>query len=221
MVEIRGFRPLDRLLQKQEQNALRSFNKEVIYLRGTAQDLQRARINALHNLKEDDVLHLAVAFRRLYPHWFMNGRGTKLDFGASPQYKEVCLEVVEKLNASSIHCFADITRLFDLSGDNAMPTGRRPLVHTDQGQGIKRTRTRIRAANCRYHPDKSAHVGEWCVRCYGRAISLSKKSIHIEDYPGLVAELIMKHPRTTRKKPLYVIAQEIIKKFRELEGTDA
>jgi hypothetical protein len=208
-------RCLDRILQKQEQLALKAFNNEVIFLRGMSQSLQIARINALRNLKEDDILHLAVAFRRLYPHWFTNGRGTKLDFGASPQYKEVCFDVVWKLNTSSAHHFADITRLFDLSGDGALPTGRRPLAHSDKGQGYVRTRMRTRSTQCRFHPDKKAVARDLCARCYNRVNSLGGRDIFVELFPPKAMKEIMLSPRPSRSRPLYKVAQEIMEKYEE------
>lgn len=211
------YKCLDKVLQKQEQEALRAFNKEVIFLRGVSSNLQRARVNALFNLKEDDVLHLATAFRRLYPHWFTNGRGTKLDFGASLQCKEVCLDIIGKLNMVSGKHFADMTRLFELTGDNTTPTGRRPLVHTDKGQG-KRTRTRTRRVNCRYHSDKAVVAGELCSRCYNRWNALVGKNVRIENFPGLAVEEIMNLPRPNKGNPLYKQAKEIRKKYEDMEG---
>lgn len=215
MVRCGQFGPLDRLLMKQEQNALKVFNKEVIFLRGISSNLQRARVNAIFNLKEDDVLHLAVAFRRLYPHWFTNGRGTKLDFGASPQYKEVCLDVIGKLNASTGRHFADMTRLFDLAGNHAMATGRRPLAHTDLGQGHKRTRTRIRPTQCKYHPDKKVVARDLCAQCYNRMNSLGRMEIFVELLPRLAMKEIMLAPRPNKSMPLYKVAQGIIKRYEE------
>jgi hypothetical protein len=208
---------LDRILSKNEQHALKAFNEEVIYLRGMARSLQLARVNALFNLKEDDMLHLAVAFRRLYPHWFTNGRGTALDRGDTSQLKEVCLDVIGKLNASSDHCFADIARLFDLCGDNTTPTGRRPLAHTDKGQGHKRTRTRTRRTTCRYHSDKAAVAGELCCRCYNRWNSLVGKNVLIENFPGQAVEEIMNLPRPGRNNPLHKQARKIGKKYKAME----
>jgi hypothetical protein len=200
-------------LQRQEQLALKAFNKEVIFLRGTAQSLQAARVNALYNLNEGVVLDLALAFRRLYPHWFTNGRGTALDLGATAQYRELCLDVIGKLNAGSARHFADLTRLFDLSGDNAMPSGRRPLAHTDPGQGYKRTRTRMRSTRCKYHPDKKTVARDLCARCYNRMNSLGRIEIFVELLPPIAMKEIMMAPRPTRSRPLHALAREIIKKY--------
>lgn len=209
-------------LLRTEKLALRAFNKEVSFLTGTCKDLRRARVNALYNLKRNDdtVTELASAFRSLYPHWFSNGRGTLAD-GDVNDCAKVCLDVIGKLNKVSGHHFMDIAKLFDLSGNNAVATGRRPLASAADRVIAKRTRTRVRRINCRYHPDKTAVAGELCSRCYNRWNALVGKNVRIEDYPGLAVEAIMNLPRPTKNNPLYIQAREIGKKYKELEEANA
>lgn len=207
-----------------EECALITFNNEIKRFTKFSPTPGHARITALRNMTQegfakDLIIDLASAFRVLYPHWFTNGRGTLAD-GTAKDCTQVCIEVIEKLNASNGHQFDSLTRLFDISGDNAIATGRRPLAHTDQGQG-KRTRTRTRRTTCKCHSDKPVVVRGWCAKCYARINSLAKTGIFIELLSKGAMMEVLNAPRPTKRKPLYVMAQEIIKKYEELEGIDA
>jgi hypothetical protein len=206
---------LSRMLQGHERAALKAFNKEVSFHAMVSDDLAHARVMAIGNLNEPVMMDLARAFQALYPHWFTNGRGSMIKSEVPAKYQQVCLEVVGKLNKASGRKFADILRLFDLSGDHAMATGRRPLAHTDPGQGHKRIRTVMRRTHCKYHSDKVVVARDLCAQCYNRMNSLGRMEIFVELLPVLAMKEIMLAPRPSKSMPLYRVAQEIIKKHEE------
>lgn len=207
---------VDRLLNKEEHLALKAFNGQVSYYAFTKK-FPDARIMAVGNLDERTTTDLAKAFRALYPHWFTNGRGSAIECGQPAKCQQVCLEVVGKLNKFSGKKFDDILRLFDLSGNNAMITGRRPLAHTDPSEGYRRTRTRMRRTHCKFHQDKVVVARDLCARCYNRMNTLQNYEIFVELLPKAAMKEIMELPRPTKRKPLYVQAGEIVRKYEAME----
>lgn len=211
---------VDVRLIKEEYQALVTFNKEVMFHARGPRDIGYARQAAAHDLHDHDIQYLASAFRTLYPHWFTNGRGTLAE-GTSRDCRKVVLDVLEKLNPNAGR-FDAMRLLFDLSGNHAMATGRRPLAHSDRNDNsLKRTRTRVRQANCKYHPNKPTGQGELCFQCYQRQRGLRLKGIHLDHYSEVVVREILQHPRTSRRYTVLTMAREIITKYKKLEGVDA
>lgn len=207
-------------LEPRQQAAIMAFNKEVRH-NVIFQPIDRARVSAIGEMGGQTVKDLASAFWALYPHWFTNGR-RELAMGTIKQCREVCLDVVWKLNASSAGKFVDIIRLFDISGDNALATGRRPLARNDDYDNrYPRTRIRTRSTQCKYHPDKKTVSREYCMQCYARINTLSKVDIWVELLSDPARKEILTAPRPTRKKPLYEVAREVIKKYERLEEAHA
>jgi len=178
-------------MTRKEHDALQMFNNSVLHLVDAPVDF--ARFRAVNGLSDSFIKDLASAFRMLWPHWFMNGRGELAD-GTAEQAREVCHEIIDKIRPpKGLSLKSPLGVLATMGGMRIVNTGRRGGGAVEKREGSGRGYRIVKF--CDYHPENRSVSYGLCARCNGRKsrIETIMDMDDAQDLPNIVFKEIMEY----------------------------